>query len=830
MSSDTPENELTSQPADSTEKAVPQAATAASAEPVPAEPGTTAAELAASDTEAPAADSAAAQSAIENAGNAQVVIVTEIETQNLPPSVTVTAHEDMTLSVEDNGIATISIDIAGAKVNTLGKSSMTLLNELVEQVKSNRSIRGLVFSSAKKDSFIAGADVKEIQQIQGRSLKEAHEAVKLGKEIFQKIADLPINTVAAINGICLGGGAELTLACKYRVASSKAKIGLPEIKLGFVPGWGGCVRLPKVIGVAKALDLIMAGKVLNAEKALKAGLIHELVEPDQLLPHAKAIALSGNVEARPPAKLKDRIQTALLETNPVGLHIMRDIAYKGMMAQTKGKYPAPKEALDVIIKSQSLPETKAMELESQVFARLAMGPVSRNLVGIFFAQQDSKKLPAEVSEAKKIKTVAVLGAGVMGAGIAQAAAKAGFKVIVKDIKPEFVQKGKQTITGLFAKLVEKGRLKQAEMDRIMSEIVFTTEYGPLSDCDLVIEAVLEDIEAKRQVLKEVENVISKDFVFGSNTSSLSINSMAETARKPEHVVGIHFFNPVHQMPLVEIVKGSRTSDETLAQAMSFALELDKTTVITTDSPGFVVNRILAPYMREAAVLAGEGVPIEDIDKAMKAFGMPMGPMTLLDEVGLDIAGKVIHVMHAALGDRMSEPPLMASIEKLKLLGKKGGRGIYLYEEKKKKGKAKGSIVNPDVQAAITAPVKKIQRSQIQDRLVLLMLNEAVRLLEEGVVEDPAQLDLALIFGTGFPPFEGGILRYADSQGVRTIFDKMALLAKVEGERYMPADLLKMKAGRRERFYDHSPVPVPLDTSSLPSETVVSNEEQIVSNR
>lgn len=752
--------------------------------------------------------------------------VTIVSAEKPTEAISITApksDKDMTLEIAENGVATITIDMPDSKVNTLGKRSMTQLNELIEQVKSNRSIRGLVFSSGKKDSFIAGADVKEIQLIQDRSIKEAHEAVKMGKEIFQKIADLPINTVAAINGICLGGGAELTLACRYRVASTKAKIGLPEIKLGFVPGWGGCVRLPKLIGVAKALDLIMAGKVVNADKAHKLGLIHELVEPEQLLPRAKAIALNGTTASKIPAKLQDRIQTALLETNPIGLHIMRDIAYKGMMAQTKGKYPAPKEALDVIIKSQTLPEDKAFDLESQVFARLAMGPVSRNLVGIFFAQQDSKRLPAEISDQKEIKTVAVLGAGVMGAGIAQAAAKAGYKVIVKDIKPEFVQKGKQTITNLFSKLVEKGRMKQAEMDRIMSEIIFTTEYAPLSDCDLVIEAVLEDIESKRQVLREVENVISKDFVFGSNTSSLSIDAMAETARKPEHVVGIHFFNPVHQMPLVEIVKGKRTSDETLAQAMSFALELDKTTVITTDSPGFVVNRILAPYMREAAILAGEGVPIEDIDKAMKAFGMPMGPMTLLDEVGLDIAGKVIHVMHAALGDRMSEPPLMASIEKLKLLGKKGGKGIYVYEESKKKKKGKPSmVVNPDVQAAIKAPVKKIQRSQIQDRLVLLMLNEAVRLLEEGVVTDPAQLDLALIFGTGFPPFEGGILRYADSQGVRTIFDKMALLAKVEGERYMPADLLKMKAGRRERFYDQATAPTPLQVNTPTTEQVQAN--------
>lgn len=706
-------------------------------------------------------------------------------------------ERNMQLDILASGIACLSIDLRGSKVNTLGSESMKELDEFIDKVKSDAKVRGLVISSGKTDSFIAGADVKEIQAIQSRSISEAYQASKLGKGIFQKIADLPFNTVAAINGICLGGGMELALACKYRIASKNAKIGLPEIKLGFIPGWGGCVRLPKIVGVAKALDLIMAGKVLSADKAKKLGIVAEIVDAKDLLSRAMTIARDGGAQATVQETFSEKVQKLLLETNPFGLNIIRNIAYKGMMAQTKGKYPAAKEALDVIIRAYTLAEKEGLELESNSFAKLAMSSVSRNLVGIFFAQNESKKLPVDLKKEEKISTVGVLGAGVMGAGIAQAVSKAGHKVIVKDVKQEFVDKGKETVRRLFSELVKKHRMTQEEMDKRMSEMVFCIDYEALADCDLVIEAVIEDLQAKKDVLAELEKVIKKDFVFGSNTSSLSISKIAESARKPESVVGIHFFNPVHKMPLVEIVKGSKTSEETISLAMSFAMDLDKTTVVTSDSPGFVVNRILAPYMREAAVLAGEGVPIEDIDKAMKSFGMPMGPMALLDEVGLDIAGKVVHVMYEALGERLAEPPLMKSIQTLKLLGKKGGKGIYLYNEK---GKPDG--VNPDLQALIKTAACKLQKSQIQDRLVLLVLNEAVRCLEENVVSDPAQLDLALIFGTGFPPFEGGILRYADSQGVRLLCDKLELLAQSEGPRYAPCELLREKARKREKFYSN----------------------------
>jgi 3-hydroxyacyl-CoA dehydrogenase/enoyl-CoA hydratase/3-hydroxybutyryl-CoA epimerase len=592
----------------------------------------------------------------------------------------------------------------------------------------------------------------------------------------------------------LGGGTEMVLACKYRIASKKAKIGLPEVKLGFIPGWGGCIRLPKLVGVQQALGLVMEGKILDGRKAWKVGLVDEVVEAENLMARAKEVA-SGAHPKRASRSFKESLMALALEKNPIGLNALRKEAYKAMMRATKGKYPAPKEALNVIVKSQGLPHEKAFGLESRTFARLAFTNVSQNLVGIFFAQTESKKMPAGIVDKPNIATVGVLGAGVMGAGIAQACANAGYKVIVKDIEQKFLDKGKQTISGLFDKLVERKKMTREDADKIVNAITFTTDYSEMADCDLVIEAVLEDLDLKKRALAELDQVIKKKYVFATNTSSLSVTQIAEGTAEPGKVVGLHFFNPVHKMPLVEIVRGAKTSNEAIAGAMTVALKLDKTTVITNDAPGFVVNRILAPYLREAAVLAEEGVPIPDIDKAMKNFGMPMGPMVLLDEIGLDIASKVIHVMNAALGERMAPPPFMSKIEGLKLLGKKGGKGIYTYNEK-----GKPDEVNPDVQALIGESNNKKLAGDIQDRLVLLMVNEAVRCLEEKVVEDPAQLDLAMIFGTGFAPFTGGPLKYTDSEGVRVIYDKLEYLSRVHGERYKPCALLKQMAENRSSFY------------------------------
>jgi 3-hydroxyacyl-CoA dehydrogenase/enoyl-CoA hydratase/3-hydroxybutyryl-CoA epimerase len=698
------------------------------------------------------------------------------------------------VDIAANGIAVLTIDLPDAKVNTLGRRSMQELNDAIDKIAATQNVRGLVIASGKEDNFIAGADVAEIKKIQEQTQLEAYEASQMGKQVFAKIDKLPFPVVAAINGTCLGGGTELALACDFRIASNKAKIGLPEVMLGFVPGWGACVRLPKLLGVQKALELIMTGKVLDARKAWKIRLIDEVVDAAKLKERALEIA-GGARPKRSSASLSEMAMTLALEKNPVGLNIIRSQAYKSMMRQTKGKYPAPKEALNLVIKSQKLPAEKAFEQESRAFSRLALTPVSRNLVDIFFAQTESKKLPANITEKPQLKTIGVLGAGVMGAGIAQACAKAGYKVIVKDVEDKFLEKGKATIKSLFDKIVERKRLTREEADKIIADMVFTTSYDQLADCDLVVEAVLEDLKIKRTALSELDRVIQKSYVFATNTSSLSVDKIAEGTSDPSKVVGLHFFNPVHKMPLVEIVRGASTSDYALAAAMTVALKLDKTTVITSDSPGFVVNRILAPYLREAAVLAEEGVPIADIDKAMKSFGMPMGPLVLLDEIGLDVAGKVIHVMHDALGERMAPPAFLSEIEKLKLLGKKGGKGIYLYDEK-----GKPDQVNPDVQACIKASPNIKTAGEIQDRLVLLMLNEAARCLEEKVVQEPGQLDLAMIFGTGFPPFLGGILKYADATGIDVVYSKLEFLARVWGERYAPCRLLTQLAKERQTFY------------------------------
>lgn len=703
----------------------------------------------------------------------------------------------ISLDIDADGIAVITINVPDSKVNTLGTQSMNELNAAVDRIALDKSVKGLVIASGKADNFVAGADVGEIRKIQQQTQIEGYEASQLGKQVFAKIDKLPFHVVAAINGTCLGGGTELTLACDYRIASKTTKIGLPEVKLGFIPGWGACVRLPKLVGAQKAIELIMAGKILDAKKAWSAGLVDEVVEPDQLQSRARQIA-AGALPKKMVPDFKANAMQFLLEKNPAGLKLMRNMAYSAMMRETKGKYPAPKEALNVILKSLNMPADKAYELESRTFAKLAMTSVSKNLVGIFFSQTESKKLPADIIEKPSIKTVGVLGAGVMGAGIAQAAANAGYKVILKDVEQKFLDKGKGTVQSLFDKLVERRKMTREEADKIIGSMVLTTSYDDMKDCDLVIEAVIEDISIKQQALKELDAVIGKPYVFATNTSSLSVNKIAEGTADPSKVVGLHFFNPVHKMPLVEIIKGDKTNNKALAAAMMVALKLDKTTVIAKDSPGFIVNRILAPYLREAAVLAGEGVPIEDIDKAMKSFGMPMGPLSLLDEIGLDISAKVIHVMHEALGERMSEPKLMGDIERLKLLGKKGEKGIYIYVNGKPSG------VNPDISAAITAQTNKKTPGEVQDRLVLLMLNEAARCMEEGVVNDPAQLDLAMIFGTGFPPFQGGILKYADSVGIAVIHSKLEFLSRVAGDRYQPCALLHSMAQNRKTFYQTTP--------------------------
>ena len=698
------------------------------------------------------------------------------------------------LKVSSKGVGIITIDLPDSKVNTLGSTSMAELLNVLQQVTQDGSIKGLVIISGKSDNFVAGADIGEIQDLQSQAAIKSYEGSKLGKEVFARLEQLSFRTVAAINGTCLGGGTELTLCCKYRIATNntKTKIGLPETQLGFIPGWGGTIRLPRLIGIQKALDMIAGGGDVKAEKAWRLGLVDEVVDPDKLLERAEEIALGAEPKR---ATQSFDFQKFLLEDNPIGRKILSDGAMKVINKKTKGKYPAPVEAAKVIFKSYTQTMDQAFESESQAFGKLATTPVSKNLVGLFYAQTESKKTPEGIAPDIKVETVGVVGAGVMGAEIAEAAAFNGYTVYLKDIDQQALDKGMGTAKGLVDGLVSKKRLTAEEGAAIMARIKPTLSYAEMAECDLVIEAVVEIMKVKQSVLKELEDTITKPFVFASNTSSLSVSEMAAVAKHPQNVVGIHFFNPVHKMLLVEIVKAKTTSNETVAAAQLFAMKLGKTTVVTGDAPGFVVNRILAPYLREAIILLQEGVSPEEIDKAMTTFGMPMGPLALMDEVGLDIGEKVIHVLYAALGERMSPPAILSVVAEKKLLGKKGHKGLYLYDENDRR-----DGFNPEIVEAVKVPANPKLRGEIQDRLALIMVNEAARCIEEGVISAPSQLDLAMVFGTGFAPFTGGVLRFADQTGLPIVLQKLQYLSEVAGESYKPCKLLVDKAQRGENFY------------------------------
>jgi len=716
----------------------------------------------------------------------------------------------VSLKLLPSGVAVLTIDLPGKKLNVLGVEVMEGLGEALTALELQEFLRGVIVVG-KPDSFGAGADVEEIKTLQKQTSYKIFEATQAGKALFARLSKL--NSIAVINGTCLGGFTELALACKYRVAVSdpKTQIGVPEVQLGFIPGWGGTTGLRKLIGLQNAFEMISTGKNLDAIKAYKLGFVDEIVAPTLALARAEEILLKRNPKR---ANLKKGWKQWALEDTKLGRKLFAYGARNAVMAATKGKYPAPLAALDVVMKSYTLPADKAAELESRTFAKLAVTDISKSLVGLFFAQTESKKAPSSAKPSIDVKTVGIVGAGVMGAGMAQAAAFKGYQVILKDIDQGALDKGMAVIKDLFNDLVKKRKLDRSTANQMLASIKPTLVYTDMADCDLVIEAVVESMKVKRIVRAELEKAIAKDFVFASNTSSLLIKQIGEGGRDESRMVGIHFFNPVHKMPLVEIVKSSATSDDTIAIAQSFAMKLGKTTVVANDAPSIVVNRILVPMMREGFVMAMEGVAMEDIERAARDFGMPMGPFTLCDEVGLDIAAHVTRSLHGSLGDRMIPPAVLGDFEKSKLLGKKGGKGIFLYGEDGErkftvqtsgwgpfKKKKKLPVYNPEVLEMLAAYSKPCKKSsdEIQDRLFLIMVAEAARVMEEGVVDSTSQLDLAMVFGCGFPPFKGGVLRYADNEGLPLIVQKLDYLARVRGDNYKPCKLLKEMAASGTNF-------------------------------
>lgn len=722
-----------------------------------------------------------------------------------------------------SGVVLLTIDLPDSKLNFMSEPVLRELQAALDEIEADSSCKGVILVSGKDSGFGAGADVKQIQALQSQPVDQILEAVEAGKAVFSRLAKL--NSIAGIHGICYGGFTELALWCRKRVAAKdeenlKTDIQVPEVNLGFLPGWGGTIMIPRMMGLDQGFRFLTGGKGLNGKKAWGLGLVDDVVSRSEMIERCEAILLGAKTR-KASRSVKRRALDFLYEGVGKGMYAAG--AKAGVNKATGGHMPAPHAILKLAMKAVAADEKDLPGLfyeESLEFARLANTDVSRNLVGIFFGQTEAKKPPVGVTPAVKIRTVGVLGAGTMGAGIAQSAAYKGFKVVLKDIDQGALDKGMRTIRGLFDDLVTRKKLTRAQADERYGNITATLDYADMADCDMVIEAVAEVMKVKKIVRADCDKAINKPYVFASNTSSLLIAEMAEghvdektnvePAKYPELMVGLHFFNPVHLMPLVEVVKGSTTSDEALATAQLFALKLGKTTVRTNDAPCFVVNRILVPYMREAIIMAQEGVPIEDIEKVAKRFGMKMGPFSLLDAVGLDIAGHVLDTMYGAFGDRMSAPAILDDLKTLELLGQKGGRGFYLYDADGKKvsvkegkmfRKKKRYVLNPDVIGAIAnhSGRNKKTESEIADRLFMVMVAEAARALEEGVIEDPRQLDIAMIFGTGFPPHTGGLMKWADSIGTSLVCQKLEWLSNVCGPNFAPCDLLKRKAETNEPF-------------------------------
>jgi len=715
-----------------------------------------------------------------------------------PPQTVLATPPCGALAIED-GIAWLRLDDPGKRVNTLSTRLMTWFEEQLDNLYGERPC-GLVIYSGKPETFVAGADLEELLALQDS--ESVIEMLERGHELMERLAGLPFPTVAAIQGACLGGGLELALACQRRVATEhpKTKLGFPEVQLGLIPGLGGTQRLPRLIGVPDSLDLILTGKQLDARRAWRLGLVDDTCHPADL--RTAAGRLAQGAAPRPKKRPMASRAGDFLAHTPLGGKFVWDKARAGVMAKTGGHYPAPLVAIDVVREGLKLPLRRALDLEAGAFSELVVSETAKNLISIFFTKNDVEARAAKLGrKARPVGTVGVLGAGFMGAGIAQVLAQKGVPIILKDRDLESVGKGYAFCQQQFRERVKRRRSTEPEAKAAMGRILPTADYVALRRTDLVVEAVFEDLEVKRKVIRGAEAVPPPALIFASNTSSIPIGKRAEASRKPENVVGMHFFSPVAKMPLLEVIRHPGTSEETLATTVELGRTMGKTVIVVGDGPGFFTSRVLGTMLNEPAWMLAEGARIDQVDEAMTRWGWPVGPFALMDEVGLDVGAHVGEVMREALGERVTPPAVFQKMLDDRRLGRKGKRGFYLYEEKDAKGKGKSSKkVDPAVYPLLGWRESPIGDEEIVERCWLQMLNETARCMEEGVITNPADVDIGVIFGFGFPPFRGGLLREADRQGPRWVVDQLETYADRHGERLRPATLLREMARKGERFY------------------------------
>jgi len=668
------------------------------------------------------------------------------------------------LTINPDGSAKILIDLPNEKVNKFSGAVVNELKQLLSELKNKKDIKILSIESGKENIFFAGADISEFEKI--KTAKDATSKSREGQELFNQIEKLPFPTVAVINGACLGGGIELALACTYRIVTDnpKTNLGCPEVNLGIIPGWGGTLRLPRLIGIVQSLPIILSGKPVNAKKALRIKLADSLIAKEFAEEKTAEFLKYCLTKSGKNKILKDRkkgiISQWFFENNLIMRSIIFNKVKKDLIKKTGGNYPAPLKALEVVKQTYRGSFNKGLRKEANAFGELFATQTSKNLVQLYFTGEELKKDPGAITDdpLKKVNSAGVVGSGVMGGGIAWLFSSHDISVRMKDINWDTIGKGFASASKIYNQLKKIKKIKPYEINLKMHRISGTLSFSGFNNLDLVIEAVVENMDVKKQLLSQIEENVSPDTIICSNTSSLSINEMAKGLKNPERFVGMHFFNPVNRMPLVEIIPGEKTSPATVAAVVALSKKLNKVPVIVQDCPGFLVNRILLSYLSEALNIMMEGADISRVDKLIFKFGMPMGPFLLADEIGIDIC------YHAMKSLGKNSPLLDILFNKEKLLGKKGKKGFYIHEFKNRRVNPKVIEIVKDYRKTSSISPKSFTDRQIVDRCINVMINEAKRCLEEKIVAKASYLDMALIMGIGFPAFRGGLLRYAEQKG------------------------------------------------------------------
>jgi 3-hydroxyacyl-CoA dehydrogenase/enoyl-CoA hydratase/3-hydroxybutyryl-CoA epimerase/3-hydroxyacyl-CoA dehydrogenase/enoyl-CoA hydratase/3-hydroxybutyryl-CoA epimerase/enoyl-CoA isomerase len=707
----------------------------------------------------------------------------------------------MTLSFPESDIAVLTLDMPGKGANILSKSVLEEFAGNLDQLASRDDLQGLIIISAKPGMFIAGADLREFASSLDASQEEIVQKCRMGQTLFQRLSQAPYVTVAAVDGICVGGGAELAVWCDRRVASDgpKTEFGFPEVKLGLFPGWGGTARAPRMIGMANALEMVTTGNSIDAEQAYELGLVSHVAPTDRLL--SSAIDLI-RLEQKTGEYLKDRQSwSGPINISEAELGFLGATASALIQQQTKGHYPAPSAALEVMMEASAMDIDAACQLEAEGMSKLFGSPVNASLLNVFFLTDRNKKdrgVDADIEPAQ-VSTSAVIGAGIMGAGIAAANVKRSVPVTLTDANHDALNR---SVAAILKEVSFNKKTRKSDLDRALKLAPLLNATGSdveVASADIVIEAVVENAEVKRQIYKRLEPQLRPDAILASNTSTIPITQLAADLEHPERFCGIHFFNPVRQMKLVEVIRGEQTSDQTVATAVAYAKRLGKSPIVVNDGPGFLVNRLLLPYMNEALELIVEGAEIKAIERTAKKFGMPMGPITLYDMVGLDTAFYAGRTMWEAFPDRIAASPILPALVKAGRLGQKSGLGFFSYQNKKRRAEPDPELAKY-VDPYIKSKPRDLDVGEIESRLFLPMLLEATRVLQEQLVRNVRDVDLGLIFGIGFPPFKGGLLHWADTLGAAEIVERLKPLESL-GVRARPTPLLLDMAANGKKFYD-----------------------------